>query len=589
MFKYLIAAGLICFYFGGYAQLVWHVAPGAPTDFSTDSYFRAAARITDSTEVVALLSAGLSKLRNDFFLEASVDSFFQKEAQWHVFLHTGPVYEWVALKTDSSVALFLDETGFKKRWFENESFDWARWQRLQTQLVSYAENHGFPFAEAKLSSIQVAEGQVKAQLNFIKGPLIWVKSIQTEGDSRVSDGYLRRYLGIAPGDVYNQGQVLRIRNRLRELPFVALAQDPLVQFVGDQASIRLLLNKKKASRFDFIIGVLPRSSSIAQEGERRLLITGTFDGELQNQFGWGERIYVSFEQLRPETQELEADFQYPYILGLPFGSDLHFGLYKRDTSFIDLQYDIGLQYLLEAGNYLKAFWNTRNSTLLTVNEALLMQQNRLPDNLDILYRGFGLEYAFQRLDYRVNPRKGWSVLLNGTAGIKRIERNNRIVELGYESLYDTLQARSFQYQIQAELARYFPLFSSSTLKIGARTGMLLSENSIYQNEQYRIGGNKLLRGFDEESIFATQFVVATLEYRLLISSNSYLYTFGDFAYLEDETNIKNKTDRPLGFGAGITFETKAGLFGVSLAYGKQLDNPIDFSSPKVHFGYVSLF
>lgn len=589
MFKYLICLGLIGFPSAAFAQLLWHVSSDSPADFKPESYFRAVAAPSDSAQLMVWLSEGLSKLKDDFFLEASVDSFFQKEKEWHIFLHSGPVYEWIQLETDSSDAPFLEETGFKKRWFENKNFDWARWQSLQSALVTYAENHGFPFAEAKMDALQLDEGQVSGRLNFKKGPLIWVKSIQTEGDSRISERYLYRYLGISPGDIYDQGQVLRIRNRLRELPFVSVSQDPLVQFVGDQANIRLSLDKKKASRFDFIIGILPRSNSIAQEGDQRLLITGTFDGELQNQFGWGERIYVSFEQLRPETQELEIDFNYPYLLGLPFGSDLHFGLHKRDTSFIDLQYNLGLQYLLEAGNYLKAFWNARTSTLLTVNEPLLMQRNRLPDNLDIRYRGFGLEYVIQQLDYRINPRKGWAILVNGTAGIKRIQRNNRIVELGYGELYDTLQSRSFQYQIQAELARYFPLFSSSTFKISARTGLFISESPIYQNEQFRIGGNKLLRGFDEESIFATQFAVATLEYRLLISQNSYLYAFGDLAYLEDRTNVTRKTDRPLGFGAGITFETKAGLFGVSLAYGKQLDNPIDFSSPKVHFGYVSLF
>jgi hypothetical protein len=55
------------------------------------------------------------------------------------------------------------------------------------------------------------------------------------------------------------------------------------------------------------------------------------------------------------------------------------------------------------------------------------------------------------------------------------------------------------------------------------------------------------------------------------------------------TPVKDVTDWPYGFGAGISFETSAGVFGVSLAYGKQLGNPIDFSAPKVHFGYVSLF
>jgi len=139
------------------------------------------------------------------------------------------------------------------------------------------------------------------------------------------------------------------------------------------------------------------------------------------------------------------------------------------------------------------------------------------------------------------------------------------------------------------LEGYLPLFRSSTLMGKLRGGAILSEGSVFFNEQFRIGGNQILRGFDEESIFATRYGLATLEYRLLIGQNSYLYAFGDYAYVEDKTAVQDVTDWPYGFGAGITFETSVGLFGVSLAYGKRLDNPIDFSAPKVHFGYVSLF
>ena len=99
----------------------------------------------------------------------------------------------------------------------------------------------------------------------------------------------------------------------------------------------------------------------------------------------------------------------------------------------------------------------------------------------------------------------------------------------------------------------------------------------------------MLRGFDEESIFATLFAVGTLEYRLLLGKNSYLYVFADYAYVEDETNERSITDTPLGFGTGLTFDTKVGVFGISYALGRQLGNPVDFRAAKIHFGYVSFF
>ena len=113
---------------------------------------------------------------------------------------------------------------------------------------------------------------------------------------------------------------------------------------------------------------------------------------------------------------------------------------------------------------------------------------------------------------------------------------------------------------------------------------------MYRNEQFRIGGNRLLRGFDEEFFFVTRYAVGTLEYRLLLGQNAYLYLFGDYAWALDKTPERNETFFPYGIGSGITFETKAGLFGVSLAFGGISGRQaLDFASPKVHFGYVSRF
>lgn len=98
----------------------------------------------------------------------------------------------------------------------------------------------------------------------------------------------------------------------------------------------------------------------------------------------------------------------------------------------------------------------------------------------------------------------------------------------------------------------------------------------------------MLRGFDEEAIFASLFSVVTLEYRFLLSKNSYFNLFYDAAYVENRAD-GYENDFPFGFGAGLAFETKAGLFGVSYALGRQQSAPIDFRAAKIHFGYVNYF
>jgi len=64
----------------------------------------------------------------------------------------------------------------------------------------------------------------------------------------------------------------------------------------------------------------------------------------------------------------------------------------------------------------------------------------------------------------------------------------------------------------------------------------------------------------EESV-----VELTSSKRLLLGQNSYLAAFTDYAYLENITNRTRAFLRPWGIGGGINFETKAGIFGISIA------------------------
>ena len=48
-------------------------------------------------------------------------------------------------------------------------------------------------------------------------------------------------------------------------------------------------------------------------------------------------------------------------------------------------------------------------------------------------------------------------------------------------------------------------------------------------------------------------------------------------------------DQPIGYGAGISFETKAGIFSINYAIGQQKGNPPDMKAAKVHFGIVNRF
>jgi len=539
----------------------------------------------DSISLVGELKSILFQLQGKAYLEASVDSLAKKDSLVTAFLFVGKQYKWANLSNGNIELAFLDQVGFRERLYQKKPFNYLEIRDMQEKLLDYGENNGFPFASVWLDSLQIEGETIAAQIFMKKGKPVFLDSINVEGEAKISDTYLKNYLGLKEGSLYSKSKVLKVRNRLRELPFLKETRNANITFEEDKATVNLYLEKKKASRFDFLIGVLPGSSGGSNQSS--LLLTGNLKAEMHNQFGLGEKIFFSFDHLRPETQELALQFAYPYILNLPFGIDLKFNQFKLDTTYSNVAFDFGVQYLFEGGNYLKAFWNNAFTNVLTV-DTLAVKRGKFPSTLDVSNSSFGLEFSWQKLDYRFNPRRGWSIYLRGGAGFKKIRRNQSILKVN-ESFYDTLNLKTFQYKLDGRLAHYFPLRRRSAIKTALEGGVIISEKPIYQNEQYRIGGNRLLRGFDEESIFSTLFTVLTLESRFLLNTNSFFYLFGDFAYTENRTATQRVFDKPFGFGLGTSFETSAGIFGISMAVGSQQGNALDFRNPKIHFGYISLF
>ena len=537
----------------------------------------------------------LQSLRAGSYLSVSIDSVGAVGADRTGRLHLGPAMYWLRLRPDSAAAEWSAQYGFREQLFNGKPLRYELLLRKQKALLAQAENAGYPFAIVALDSVEIEpNGGVTARLVLDRGRFVTFKGIRTTGDLRLPAAYLPAYLGIRPGMPYNGSKVQRVRDRIRELPFAELQGAPALTFSGNEATLNLFLQKKKAGRFDFVVGILPQTNL----NDGRLLLTGSLNAAFQNALNLGEHFSIDLERLRPETQELEAAGGVPYLFGLPVGLESRVHVFRRDSSWVDANTELGVQYQFEGGAYLKLLWETRSSSLLTIDTPGILANRRLPAVLDLRQRGFGVETAFTRLDYRFNPRRGWSIQFKGVAGFTNVLRNPQIERLrdpadpnySFSALYDTLGQRQIRWRGELRAEAYLPIFARSTLKFAARSHVIFSEKPVFNNEQFRLGGNRLLRGFNEESLFATRFVVGALEYRLLVGDNSFFSLFTDYGYLENITNRVRLFQRPWGLGAGMNFETRAGVFGISLATGRyDSDQPFDWRAAKFHIGYVSLF
>ncbi len=536
------------------------------------------------------LQGMLLALYNKGYLSASVDTIEDLDDRYLAWVFVGEQYQWVALHPGNVETPVLSQCGYKEQRYEGTRLGYQDLSKLMNAILTYHENNGYPFATIRLDSVFIDGTGIEASLHLQENQLMSFDTFAITGDAKVNKKYLYSYLGIRPDDLYNEALVQNISRRLAELPFLAEERPPTVTFIQDKARVNLYLQDRKASQFDFLLGILPNN-----EITGRILITGEANLHLVNPFGTGKEIRLNWRKLQAGTQNLNVGFVYPYILTLPIGTDLDFQLYKRDTLFLDIDYRIGLQYLFLGKNYVEAFVQNKATNVITVDTATVIRTRSLPEYNDVRNALYGLAGNYQKLDYAFNPRKGTALNASAGIGTKRIRKNNGVSELDdpetggtFNYLYDSIGTRSIQYQVKLRFAQYFPVKRRSTVMLGFKGAALFTENT-FQNEQFRIGGTKVLRGFDEESIFATLYGVLTAEYRFLLSKNSYFNVFFDGAYVEDGTLGRYSSQWPYGFGAGLSFETKAGMFGVSYAIGSRQGQAPDVRSAKIHFGYYNYF
>lgn len=525
---------------------------------------------------------------------ASIDSIYSDTAATHIILYVGEQYQWAEINTDSIDPQALKETGWNEKMFNNYQINFEQLQQQQRKILEYYENSGYPFASVRLDSITMDAEKIRARLMAEKGPSYVIDSIRVYGKIKIRNFFLQRYLGIENGSIYDKSKLENISSKLLQLPYLQEQQHWDLTMLGSGSVLNLYLQQKRSSQVNFLVGFLPSNT---QTG--KLLITADVDLNLKNTLGAGETIVVNWQQLQRQSPRLNLGYQHPFIFKSRFGTDFTFDLLKRDSSFLQINGQAGLLYVLSANQSGKIFFQNQRTYLLSggfdTNQVKITK--KLPVNIDVNSNSLGINYEWLNTNYIFNPRKGNELKLTAAAGIKRISKNSEIANLkdpsnpgyNFNSLYDSFKLNTYQFRINFTVARYFPAGKKSTLKTGVNGGIFHSEN-IFRNELFQIGGYNLLRGFNEESIYASRYAVVTAEYRYLTGLNSFLFLFTDAGFTKTQFQDTRFSNNFFSTGLGLSLETGFGILNVSYAIGKRDDIKFDIrDASKIHFGYINYF
>lgn len=547
----------------------------------------------EKEKALTYIAALPQTLRAAGYAGASVDSIAIDTLKADVYLFTGKRYTW-KINADSISSETLALLNLQRTALEKKIFLYPELKAFENTILDRFAAKGYPFASISVTGNKINNDEISVAWRIGKGVQYHIDSIRVFGNVRVKNRFLQHYLRIFDGDVYDKSRLDEIDRLIDALPFAQQQQPWDMMMLGTGATLNLYLQNKRSSEINALIGFLPGNSITG-----KTKITADVRLNLKNALGGGENLLLNWQQLQPQSPRLDLGVNLPYFLNTPYGIDASFGLLKQDSTWLMLNGRFGIEYVWTAHQSFQVFYQIKNSYLLQggIDTLRIIQSRRLPQYMDVRSASGGLQYRFENLDYKFNPRRGFEINTAVTAGIRKVAPNNEITQLkdpddpyfDFATLYDTIDRKSYVATLSIAAAHYFPSGKRSAIKVALNGGWLESPQ-VFQNELFRIGGYKLLRGFDEESIYADRYGVMTAEYRFLTGRNSHLFAFSDLGLTHTAFSGNSFAHSFISGGLGIELETKVGLLNLSYAVGKRNDIKFDLkSASKIHFGYINYF
>lgn len=538
----------------------------------------------DRTQYVNKLS---SVLQQKGYMSASVDSVAENGNQTIIYLFSGDHYDLLNLHIREQDKSYLQQVGWEYSGKNKKNLNFEDYHLASEKMLNYFESNGYPFAKINLDSVSIADNQIQAVLNIDKGFPYRIDSIRVYGPAKISRNFIHRYLNIQRGSPYDKQKLEKIDQRLLELPYLQQIQPWDVTMLNTGSLVNLYLASKKSNQINVLAGFLPSNQQLGG----KLLLTVDANLQMQNALGGGENIGLIWQQIQPKSPRLHLQFTQPYMFNSAFGLDFLFELYKRDSSFLNINGQLGMLYMISPNKTGKVFLQTQRTNVLQVDTLQIKASHRLPDVADVSSVSIGVDYDIANTDYRFNPRSGNEFTISALAGNKKIRKNVTITQIkdttfDFSTLYDSVKLNPYQFRLKVSAAQYLKTGKQTVLKTAINAGWYESQN-YFRNELFQIGGYRLLRGFDEESIYSSRYMVGTIEYRYLVGLNSNFFAFSDFGWSRNP--VIKQSNTYLGAGIGISFETKGGIFNLSYAVGKRNDLNFDMKQSKIHLGYVSIF
>ena len=443
---------------------------------------------------------------------------------------------------------------------------------LDDLLVQY-EEAGFLLTRLQVHDITLLPEdppRLDVTIRVDEGGAPTLRRVETTGTERARAEYVARVAELRVGRRLAGYDPVAIRQRLEATGFFSTVGIPELLLVeGDSgAVVRIPLEEEAPGAFDLVLGYLPPA-----DGEGGGSLIGNGHLIFRNLFGGGRQFSLRLNRLPSQVSSVDLRGADPYFLGLPLSVEGRFEGFQQDSTFGKQQYGLEVGYRLAGGLHL---FGTASSEATRPGQGGL----ELIGGLQRVARASaffgGLGVRIQRLDRRLNPRRGFLVETNFEQGRK--ERSARSITADQDTTSERTLLR--QERLRARGRLYLPTFDRQVLVFGGEA-MVLRSNAFDESDFFRFGGATSLRGYDEERFLVPFAARVLFEYRYQLDRASYGFVFFDLGYVERSETVTLDSLRGFypGFGVGFQIGTDVGLINISLA-----SNPDEPTSIRAHLG-----
>lgn len=500
----------------------------------------------------------LSEIESGYFT-CNVDSINLKNQKLKIYLQTGNLISLNSIKVNlpNSLSLKLREDFISdKTYFNANDFS----EKIKKWII-LMNNNGFPFAEFEFEKSEIINSKINLICNLTSGPLVKIDSIINPEITKKELQLVYKFTDIRNGDLFELNKIYKISENIKNTGFIEEIRPPAYEFIDNKASIYTYFKPQSKNSINGLVGIQPGENETVQ-------FTGNVALNFQNALSYGEVLKFNWRRMFNSSQNLIAELSYPFLFNTNFEVQGGLDMIKKDSSFFNFNSKLIINY--------KSNSNFSNGFLFTNNNSTNLLED---DYSSTSVNSFGFVTNFKKLDNPFNPRKGFKIKSEIAYGWKETYAIDTVAN-------NILKSPNFNGNLS--FSSYLSLLKRTTFKIKL-SGSTIQNNILYENELTRIGGYKTIRGFDEESIWVSSFVLGNFEFRYLIDEKSNVFLFSDFAWTESKTNNFLMEDYFQSFGFGTNISMPNGLLTLIYGLGRKIDNPFLIRTGKIHLGFTSYF